>query len=351
MLILGTFQNTSYSIYLDKGLLSDKTLLSSHIKDSQALIVTHKSLINYSNVIKQQLSHIQCDEIFLEEGDKNKSFESLEKILSLLIQRKHRRSTTLIALGGGVIGDITGLASALYLRGVDCIYIPTSLLAQVDATLGGKCAINHPLGKNLIGTFYHPRCIFIDTLTLVTLSEREFKAGLAEVVKHAIALDQDFFHWLQAHADKIKQRDQDTLITLIYKSLNIKKRVVEQDEKDLLGKRALLNFGHTFGHALEYSTAHDLLHGEAVTIGMQIAINISLQLGLLRNEDKQQILALFSTLGLSSSCPKQLQLSELKEWLQRDKKNTNSNLQMILLEKIGHAVLREVDWKQIDSCF
>ena len=276
---------------------------------------------------------------------------TIENIISFLIEHGHQRNTTLLAVGGGVVGDITGLVSALYLRGINFVYVPTTLLAQVDATLGGKCAVNHPLGKNLIGTFYHPSKIIIDTHTLATLPEREYKSGLAEVVKHAIALDKNFFIWLEQYTDQIKQRDPQIVNELIYKSLSIKKSIVEQDEKDRLDVRALLNFGHTFGHALEKATNHQLLHGEAVAIGMKLATQLSFNLHLISEEESTRIIALINNLATHLSINNfKINTTVLMKYLSRDKKNEQTNkpkIKMILLENIGNSIIKELEWSFI----
>ncbi len=348
----GKFQQAPYTLYLGKDLLLRPELLLPGLPNKQVLILSHPSLAPYHKQLRKNFLGYQCNDMVLPSGEQEKSLRNAEKVISFLIEKSHQRQSTLIALGGGVIGDLGGFISAIYLRGINFIYIPTTLLAQVDATLGGKCAVNHATGKNLIGTFHHPSRIIIDINTLLTLSDRAFYAGLAEAIKHGIALDEAYFTWLEEHIDQIRARDPDTLITLIQKSLVIKKNIVEADEKDLAGKRALLNFGHTFGHAIEHATNYQLLHGESVSMGMQIAAHISYDHQLICKNTLDRIGTLLRRAGLYEHLPHcEIDLLAYKQALLKDKKNTGNALNMILLTKVGHAFQQEVNWLSAQKYF
>jgi 3-dehydroquinate synthase len=263
------------------------------------------------------------------------------RIFDALLENKCDRKTTLVALGGGVIGDMTGFAAATYMRGVPFVQIPTTLLAQVDSSVGGKTAINHPLGKNMIGAFYQPQSVLADTATLSTLPQRELSAGLAEVIKHGAIIDTEFFSWLEAHMDQLMARDDTALAHVIQRSCEIKADVVRQDERES-GLRAILNFGHTFGHAIEAGMGYgEWLHGEAVGCGMVMAADLSHRLGYLSAQDKSRITALVKAAGLPVVAP-DLGADRWLELMEVDKKNEGGEIKFILLKPLGQAIITGV---------
>jgi 3-dehydroquinate synthase len=263
------------------------------------------------------------------------------RIFDALLENKCDRKTTLLALGGGVIGDMTGFAAATYMRGVPFVQIPTTLLAQVDSSVGGKTAINHPLGKNMIGAFYQPQSVLADTATLSTLPQRELSAGLAEVIKHGAIIDAEFFSWLEAHMDQLMARDDAALAHVIQRSCEIKADVVRQDERES-GLRAILNFGHTFGHAIEAGMGYgEWLHGEAVGCGMVMAADLSHRLGYLSAQDKSRITALVKAAGLPVAAP-DLGADRWLELMEVDKKNEGGEIKFILLKPLGQAIITGV---------
>jgi len=279
--------------------------------------------------------------ISIPDGESFKSLQTLETIYDSLISEGIDRYAGLIALGGGVIGDITGFAAATYLRGIPFAQVPTTLLAQVDSSVGGKTAVNHPLGKNLIGAFYQPRLVHIDVNTLKTLPTREFAAGMAEVVKYGIIRDRDFFDWLAAHVSSLKSLDAESLVAAVKRSCQIKANVVELDEKEN-SLRAVLNFGHTFGHAVETLSGYgEVRHGEAVAIGMVVAADLSHQLGLCCVEDVVAIRSLLESFGLPV-VPPEFSLVDYLRAMGRDKKVKDGVLRFVLNRKIGESVVQEV---------
>lgn len=339
----------SYPIYIGDSIFTQKPLWQQLITGSQICIVTNQTIASlYLSKFSSIFSEIQCDAIILPDGEIYKNLEHWQKILDDLIAHHHRRNTTLIALGGGVIGDITGFAASCYQRGVNFIQLPTTLLAQVDASIGGKTGINYQHHKNFIGAFYQPKAVVIDTLFLSTLPEREFRAGLAEVIKYALIADKDFFKYLCENADKVLTRSADVLSHIIEMSVKIKITFVEQDERDETGKRALLNFGHTFGHALESVSNYTYLHGEAVAWGMHQACRLSQHLGHLSQAEVSQVEKLLEQYGLLLSIPDTIQMNELLNFMMKDKKNHDAHITLILLKNIGNAfVLHKIDTKLI----
>lgn len=328
------------NIQIGEKLFSNSSIFQPYLAHKQVLIVTQQNIAGiYLKKFLEILSDYQVDVVYLPQGEQNKTTESWEKILSTLIENKHERTTTLIALGGGMIGDITGFAAACYQRGVDYIQIPTSLIAQVDSAIGGKTGVNHPLGKNLIGAFYHPKCILIDIDMLTTLPDREFYSGLAEVVKYGLVADRDFFEWVENNISLIVEKNKKALLKMIKQCIEIKLKFVEQDEKDQ-GQRRLLNFGHTFGHALEnYFVYKNILHGEAVALGMLLAAKVSAQLGWIKQEDIERIqdLLIRCKINMDFHLPP---MPELIKNMQRDKKITDRKLNLILLRAIGNAEIK-----------
>lgn len=330
--------NHSYPIYIGHGILSSTELLQQHIPGEQVFIVTNETVAKlYLPQFLANFINKQCDYVVLEDGESHKGIATWSKIIDGLMEKRHRRSTTVIALGGGVIGDMAGFAAACYQRGVNFLQVPTTLLAQVDSSIGGKTAVNHPQAKNMIGAFYPPSAVFIDIDTLKTLPKRELAAGFAEIVKHALIADADFFDWLEKNYQQLKNLNNELITKAIIRSCEIKADIVGRDEFEL-GDRALLNFGHTFGHAIEALTDyHQFLHGEAVSIGMVMACNLSVQLGAISPDTTHRVIALLSALDLPVTlpvvCTPELMLNEMRH----DKKATDAGLRFIVLEKIGQA--------------
>ena len=261
--------------------------------------------------------------------------------MSHLLANTHGRDTTLIALGGGVIGDITGFAAACYQRGVDFIQIPTTLLSQVDSSVGGKTAVNHPLGKNMIGAFYQPKAVFIDIDSLQTLPEREFSAGMAEVIKYGILGDGEFFHWLEQNTQAIQAAESDVLITMIERCCQCKADIVSADETEA-GVRALLNLGHTFGHAIEAEQGYGVwLHGEAVATGMVLAAKLAVAMNLLEASELRRIEQLLAAFNLPLQAPENMGFNEFIKHMRRDKKNIGGKLRLIIPTAIGQSEMRD----------
>ena len=333
----------AYPIHIGGGLLDRPELLLPHLKIPQAAIVTNTTVGPlYLARVKAALAQagIKAVEIVLPDGEKYKNSDSLNKIYDALLQHRMERKGTLIALGGGVIGDLTGFAAATYLRGVPFIQIPTTLLAQVDSSVGGKTGINHPLGKNMIGAFYQPQLVLADTDTLNTLPDRELSAGLAEVIKYGLIGDLAFFEWLEAHMDQLLARDPQALTYAIQRSCQNKAEVVVADEREA-GRRALLNLGHTFGHAIEAGMGYGkVLHGEAVGTGMLMAAVLSQKLGWITEQDVARIRALIVKARLPVVAPN-LGVDKYLDLMGLDKKVEGGKLRFVLLKAIGHAVVSE----------
>lgn len=273
--------------------------------------------------------------ISLPAKETTKSFKNVEKIITQLIEHGFRRDSLLIAFGGGVIGDLTGFCAACYYRGIDYVQIPTTLLAQVDAAVGGKTAINHPLGKNLIGAFHQPCAVFMSTKMLSSLPSRHFLAGLAEVIKYGIIRDVSFFTWLEANAEHILAKDQSCLMEIILTSCKIKAQIVAEDEYETKNFRQQLNFGHTFAHAIETCLDYEYLHGEAVAIGIVVASYLSCQLGFITVETYQMIRYLLQSFGLPIKWPSAVSADMAYQVMQRDKKNVSTGVTFVLLKQLG----------------
>jgi shikimate kinase/3-dehydroquinate synthase len=283
----------------------------------------------------------QVTTVVLPDGEEEKNWANLMCIFDVLLAEKCDRKTTLLALGGGVIGDMTGFAAATYMRGVPFVQMPTTLLAQVDSSVGGKTGINHPLGKNMIGAFYQPQAVIADTTTLGTLPQRELSAGLAEVIKHGAVLDAAFFDWIEANIKKLVARDPAAIAYAIQRSCEIKADVVRQDEREG-GLRAVLNFGHTFGHAIEAGLGYgEWLHGEAVGCGMVMAADLSCRLGYIDSRAKTRMISLVNAAGLPVVAP-DLGTRQWLELMQVDKKNEGGQIKFILLKPIGTPVITSV---------
>jgi 3-dehydroquinate synthase len=333
----------SYPIHIGSGLLSRIDLLLPHIPQKRTVIVSNTTV---APLYLQQLTDglrsngVKVQSIILPDGEQYKSSESLNTIYDALLSARSERGTPLIALGGGVIGDITGYAAATYLRGVPFIQIPTTLLSQVDSSVGGKTGINHPLGKNMIGAFYQPRVVLADTTTLDTLPDKELRAGLAEVIKYGLIRDLPFLEWLEANVDKLLARDTAALQYAIARSCQNKAEVVGADERES-GERALLNLGHTFGHAIENGMGYGVwLHGEAVATGTIMAADLSQRLGWLNAEDVARVRKLFERSGLPVISPK-LGTDKYMQLMGLDKKVEGGKIRFVLLKSLGHAVITD----------
>jgi 3-dehydroquinate synthase len=331
----------SYPISIGPSLLDDGALLVRHATGSKVAIVTNTTVAPlYLEKVKSALlaEGKQVIEIILPDGEEHKNWSSLMQVFDSLLANKADRKCTLIALGGGVIGDLTGYAAASYMRGVDFIQVPTTLLSQVDSSVGGKTGINHPLGKNMIGAFYQPRVVIADTATLETLPDRELSAGLAEVIKHGAIIDAEFFDWIEANIEKLVARDKASLAYAIARSCEIKADVVRQDEREG-GLRAILNFGHTFGHAIEAGLGYGAwLHGEAVGCGMVMAADLSYRMGLVDADTVTRVRQLVKAAGLPTVAP-DLGTQRWLELMEVDKKNEGGAIKFILLKPLGKPAI------------
>ena len=332
-------QERRYPILIGSGLLQDER--SYPIKrGDRVMIVTNPTVAQfYLDTVIYALEKRGCevDHVLLPDGEKYKTLESLNLIFTALLQGNHGRDTTIIALGGGVIGDVAGFAAASYQRGVRLIQIPTTLLSQVDSSVGGKTAVNHELGKNMIGAFYQPSMVIIDTLTLNTLPKREVNAGLAEVIKYGAILDYEFFEWLEQHIDELVALYPEALQHCISRCCQIKADVVARDETEK-GDRALLNLGHTFGHAIETHLGYgNWLHGEAVSTGMMMAAALSEELGDISIADVSRLEKLLARANLPTVSPDTMQPEDYLPHMMRDKKVLAGKLRLVLLKSLGQA--------------
>ncbi|MRW93720.1 3-dehydroquinate synthase [Duganella sp. FT80W] len=327
----------SYPIAIGPDLLDDVSLLARHVNGSKVAVVSNTTVAPlYLARIEAGLRDAgkQVIPVILPDGEEHKHWGSLMQIFDALLEHKADRKTTLVALGGGVIGDLTGFAAASYMRGVDFIQVPTTLLSQVDSSVGGKTGINHPLGKNMIGAFYQPRAVIADTATLETLPERELSAGLAEVIKYGAVIDLAFFEWIEANIEKLMARDKGALAYAIARSCEIKADVVRQDEREG-GLRAILNFGHTFGHAIEAGMGYGAwLHGEAVGCGMVMATELSQRMGLIDADTVARVRKLIAAAGLPTTAP-DLGVEKWLEAMEVDKKNEGGAIKFILMNGLG----------------
>ncbi|RFA39559.1 3-dehydroquinate synthase [Alkalilimnicola ehrlichii] len=329
----------SYPIHIGPDLLSRPELLTPYIPGQQVLIVSNETVAPlYMQRVETALSAFQVSKLILPDGERYKTLDSALQIYDALLAQRMDRQTTLIALGGGVIGDLTGFAAATYQRGVHFIQIPTTLLAQVDSSVGGKTGVNHPLGKNMIGAFHQPRCVLADTDTLLSLPERELKAGIAEVIKYGLIRDRAFFQWLQNNIEALLERNPEALAYAIEQSCRNKAEVVAADEREA-NQRALLNLGHTFGHAIETETGYtSWLHGEAVATGMAMAAHMSHELGWLDEAEQRATEALLAAAELPLT-PPPMTPERFLELMAVDKKALGGKLRLVLLKAIGNAVL------------
>ena len=332
----------SYPIVIGSGLISRYQGLGAYVS-SQAMIVTNTVIEPlYLDHLRAALPIPQLDHVVIPDGEQHKHLRSVELIYEALLSKKHNRSTTLIALGGGVIGDMTGFAAATYMRGVRFIQVPTTLLAQVDSSVGGKTGVNHPMGKNMIGAFYQPELVLIDTDTLATLPAREYSAGIAEVIKYGLICDAPFFGWLEDNIAGLMARDDETVRYAIAKSCQDKAEVVAADEREA-GLRAILNLGHTFGHAIETACEYgQYLHGEAVAVGMLMAVDLGVRMRTLEPEVLDRCTKLIAAAGLPVVPPTGLPDPEgMLALMGLDKKVIDGRLRLVLLNAIGEAVVRD----------
>ena len=331
----------AYPIHIGRGLLARADLILPHLKTKRVAIVTNDVVGPlYLDRLRATLeaAGVRVSAVVLPDGEANKDWQTLNLIFDTLLSERCERSTTLVALGGGVVGDMGGFAAACYQRGMPFIQIPTTLLAQVDSSVGGKTAINHPLGKNMIGAFYQPKLVLADIDTLATLPDRELAAGLAEVIKYGLIRDPVFLDWLEANLDALVARDPAALAYAIERSCRNKAEVVAADETEQ-GERALLNLGHTFGHAIETGLGYgEWLHGEAVAAGTMMAAELSRRLGWLQDDDIERIATLFARAHLPVWGPK-LGTSRYLDLMAHDKKVEAGKLRLVLLREVGRAVI------------
>ncbi len=330
----------SYPIYIGQGLLGRPELIRPHIHGRQVMVVSNETVAPlYLEQVRQALEDFEQQAVILPDGEEYKNLETLNTIFDALLERRFNRRCTLVALGGGVVGDIAGFAAACYQRGVDFVQIPTTLLAQVDSSVGGKTGVNHPLGKNMIGAFHQPNCVLADTDTLNTLDDRQLAAGIAEVIKYGLIRDAGFFDWLEGNMGRLNARDPEALVFAIERSCRNKAEVVAEDEREA-GSRALLNLGHTFGHAIETGTGYGVwLHGEAVAVGMLLAARLSALQGWLDEADVDRIEALLLAAHLPVKAPGEMDADRFLELMAVDKKVLDGGLRLVLLRGIGQAVV------------
>ena len=331
----------SYPIHIGRNLISDANLILPHLKRKHVAVVTNTTVAPlYLSKLTRSLeaAGVSVLPIILPDGEVFKNTQTLNTIYDALLQNRCERSTTLIALGGGVIGDLTGYAAATYLRGVPFIQIPTTLLSQVDSSVGGKTGINHPLGKNMIGAFYQPQVVLADIETLKTLPPREFSAGMAEVIKYGLMRDAEFFDWLENNVDALMWHDEKALSYAIYRSCQNKADLVALDEHEQ-GDRALLNLGHTFGHAIENAMGYGVwLHGEAVAAGTVLAANLSQRLGWLTAADSNRVTSILQAAKLPVTAPN-LGVDRYLDLMGHDKKVEDGKIRLVLQQGIGKAVI------------
>jgi 3-dehydroquinate synthase len=332
-----------YPIYIGSDLLSDANCLLPYIQGRQVCIVTNTTVAPlYLDRVKNLLSDdYQVDVVILSDGEQYKQLDTIAQIYDCLLEKRHNRTTTLIALGGGVVGDMTGFAAATYQRGVNFIQIPTTLLAQVDSSVGGKTGVNHPRGKNMIGAFHQPRVVIIDIDVLQTLPRRELSAGIAEIIKYGLIKDSQFYAWLEANVTLLMSLNTDVVTATILKSCQSKADVVSADEKES-GLRATLNFGHTFAHAIEAAQGYGRwLHGEAVATGMLIALDLSTRMGWVDVEEVARLRHLLKSANLPVTVPENMTERQFLDIMAVDKKVLNGRLRLVLLSSIGCAIVTE----------
>ncbi|WP_016914850.1 3-dehydroquinate synthase [Vreelandella stevensii] len=333
----------SYPIHIGVGLLNRPERFVPYLAGEQVMVVTNETVApHYLEALCHGLpDHLDVRTLVLPDGEQYKSIEQVSRIWDALLEAGFNRRCTLIALGGGVIGDMVGYAAASYQRGVAFIQVPTTLLSQVDSSVGGKTGVNHPLGKNMIGAFWQPKAVIVDIDTLATLPPRELSAGLAEVVKYGFIRDEDFLGWLEAHMDALRQVKPGIVAEAIAKSCQIKADIVAEDETEQ-GVRALLNLGHTFGHAIEAHQGYgNWLHGEAVGAGMAMAATLSCQLGWITEDALARTRSVIESAGLPLAAPRDMSADDFLVRMRLDKKNVDARLRLVLLKALGDACVSD----------
>jgi len=332
----------SYPIHIGQNLLGRADLVVPHVRGTQVMIVSNETVAPlYLDTARKAFADFTVEAVILPDGEQYKTLETVDRIYDALLRARFDRHCTLVALGGGVVGDMTGFAAATYQRGVDFIQIPTTLLAQVDSSVGGKTGVNHPLGKNMIGAFHQPRCVIIDTDTLDTLEDRQLSAGLAEVIKYGLIRDEGFVRWLEEQMPKLLAREPALTAEAIETSCRHKAEVVAADERES-GQRALLNLGHTFGHAIETGAGYgNWLHGEAVGTGMLMAADLSCREGWLGQDDVQRVEALIASARLPTRAPADMDYDRFMAIMAVDKKVRAGRIHLVLLRAIGEAFVTD----------
>ncbi|SBS31232.1 3-dehydroquinate synthase [Marinomonas spartinae] len=331
----------SYPIYIGHGIRQQKALFDAAIHGKQVMVVTNETIapLYLDALVNLLSSDYKVDTCILPDGEAYKNLETYASIMTALLEAKHNRTTTVIALGGGVVGDMAGFAAATYQRGVPFIQVPTTLLSQVDSSVGGKTGVNHPLGKNMIGAFYQPQAVIIDTQTLETLPQRELSAGMSEVIKYGLICDALFFDWLETEIDALMSLDTVKISEAIYRSCVAKANVVAQDEREG-GIRAILNLGHTFGHAIETQMGYGhWLHGEAVAAGCVLAADLSWRMGNITEQDLSRTVNLFRAAKLPVLPPREMTRDNFVAHMALDKKVLDGSLRLVLLETLGSAMV------------
>ena len=331
--------HSRYPIAIGPGLLADRGLLDAKVPGRDVLIVTNTAVAPlYLQKLRQTLTGRRVAECILPDGEQHKTLPTAGRVIDALVHERMNRDATVLALGGGVVGDIAGFAAACYQRGIGYVQVPTTLLAQVDSSVGGKTGVNHPAGKNLIGAFYQPLAVIADIDTLGTLPERELRAGLAEIIKYGCVWDGLLFEWLDRHMPQLLARDPDALVHAIARSCEIKAAVVARDERER-NLRAILNFGHTFGHAIEAATDYrTYLHGEAVGLGMVIAADLSQRLGLIDITVRDRVCDMLARTGLPTQAPR-VGADKIMELMRMDKKVLAGRVRLVLMQSIGRALV------------
>jgi 3-dehydroquinate synthase len=337
----------SYPIHVGSGLLADEHLLDDAVAAEQVMVVSTEVVAPlYLDTVRAGLPGRRIETVILPDGEQYKTLGNFATIIDALIDARFHRDACIVALGGGVVGDIAGFAAATYQRGIDFVQIPTTILAQVDSSVGGKTAVNHPKAKNMIGAFYQPAAVITDLDTLKTLPPRELIAGFAEVIKYGLIEDADFFGWLEQSIDGLRALDPAALTSAIVRSCEIKAAIVAEDERER-GRRALLNLGHTFGHGLEALGDYGRwLHGEAVAIGIQMAVNVSAALGWIDSDDAARVEALLRRAGLPVEADG-IDPEALLDRMALDKKATREGIRLILLKALGHAVVEPAPDREV----
>jgi 3-dehydroquinate synthase len=327
----------SYPILIGPGLLDDARIWRKHVAARDILIVTNTTIAPLHLArLQASLSDRRTAAIVLPDGEQHKTLDSMARIIDALVEHRMNRDAAVLALGGGVVGDMAGFAAACYQRGIDYVQVPTTLLAQVDSSVGGKTAVNHPQAKNMIGAFHQPRCVIADTQVLRTLPEREYRSGIAEIVKYGFIHDVDFLAWLEGNVEPLLRREDAAVMRAVRRSCEIKAQIVSSDEREQ-GLRAILNLGHTFGHAIESASGYGAwLHGEAVAAGMAIAADMSARLGWIAADELQRVVTLLQRFGLPVAAPP-IGAQRARELMGLDKKVLGGRIRLVLLRRLGQA--------------